>query len=373
MGKEGGSFLKLAFFGKYPSFPYFGIGGTNSLVRRLSIEMVSRHNIQVDHVAYGLRLEEEITHQTGLQSRHYRTLGASLEALKNYDHVITVYLPPRDLLTYMRFRTRYGSKIRFHMLHQSWPESAIKRNLIFALDSLVPFNGQTFSVSPRLMHHTQHYTNQAALLLPPVPTDYFIRLSEKPSSDKIRVTFLGRIDPGKGIPEVIKIFCTLADYHQVQPVVHGIFWEENSTAVELHNKLLHQNRFQYVPCKWTDYSNETEDMIRTVLKDTDILVLPYRRLSSTIDTPLLLLEAMASLCAVITKPYGNIPNIYGKSPCLMDNPDFIEKAVKIIASAKEWLPYERERIAHRTTSLVFDTASVTKHLVDTLRASKRFA
>jgi hypothetical protein len=38
-----------------------------------------------------------------------------------------------------------------------------------------------------------------------VPESYFLKPEEKPDKEKIRLTFLGRIDPGKGINEVIEI------------------------------------------------------------------------------------------------------------------------------------------------------------------------
>ncbi len=358
--------IKLAFFGLYSSFGHDRIGGTNSLVRRLSMELVSHWDMQVDYVLYGSGREEEITIFPGIRARYYGTLHEALKALSDYDHIITIYLPPGDLLTYTYFRVFHRKQISFHMLYQSWSDSIFIRLLMFLPDRLIHFNGRSFAVSPRLMHYVKQWDQKAVLLWPPVPSNYFIPLSEKNFLNQIRVTFLGRIDPRKGVIETIKIFNALAKCPDVKLAFYGIYWEDDPIATQLHYQLLEQSNFTYVPVKWKDYSIEIDDMVRSALHDTDIFIQPYRKLSSTIDLPLLILEAMASLCAVITKPYGDIPNVYGTSLCLLDGPDMHEQAVKRILSAKDWLKSERERIDRQNKILYFDTNSVAKKFVKAL-------
>ncbi|MFC1994496.1 glycosyltransferase [Chloroflexota bacterium] len=237
---------------------------------------------------------------------------------------------------------------------------------MFALDRVVPFNGRSFPISPRLVHRVKRWDRQADLLWPSVPSNYFVSLSQKTSPDKIRVTYLGRVDLGKGAQEAIEILDALADSPEVQIAFYGIHWESDPIAERLHRQLLQQSRFYYVPVKWIEYSDDVEEMVRSALQDTDILIQPYRRLSSTIDTPVILLEAMASLCAVITRPHGDISNIYGASPCLIDQPELTKKAIKLILSAKEWLPQERERIEYQRGSLHFDTPAVARHFINAL-------
>lgn len=360
--------MKLAFWGRHGSFDYDHIGGTNSLLRRLSTDLVCRRHFQVDYILYG-QPAREITHLPGLRSRYYRTLSEALDVLTEYDHVVTIYLPPRDLLTYIHFRATHRRKTLFHMLYQSWPESTVKRELMFALHRLIAYNGRSFAISPRLIQRVKHWDSQAVLLWPPVPQHYFVQLSQKASSDKIHVTFLGRIDIGKGVLEAIDIFNSLADCSEVELAFYGIYWESDPTAVQLHHQLSEQRRFLYTPIKFSNYSDRIDEMVRSVFYDTDIFIQPYRNLSSTIDTPLLILEAMASLCAVITKPYGDIPYIYGKSPCLINSHGLCEQAIKLILSAKEWLPSERERIERQNKSLHFDTPSVAERFVDALNTS----
>jgi hypothetical protein len=39
---------------------------------------------------------------------------------------------------------------------------------------------------------------------------------------------------------------------------------------------------------------------------------------------------MASLCAVITKPFGNIPDIYGESNFLIQPQIFVQETIKLL-------------------------------------------
>lgn len=362
--------LKLAFFGLYTSFDYNHIGGTNSIIRRLSIELINQWDIQVDYVLYGLsslNINKEKTHLSDICIRYFSTLHEALEILKNYDHIITIYLPPKDILYYMHFRIHdKRNNIQYYTLHQTWPESVIKRELMFAMNRSISYKSKSFAISPRLLRRIKSWDNKAVLLWPPVPSNYFVDISQKTLQDKIRVTFLGRIDIGKGVLETIDIFNNLADSPEVELAFYGIHWKNDPIAVKLHNQLSNQKRFTYVPVEFTSYSERIDDMVRSVLQNTDILIQPYRKLSSTIDTPLIILEAMASLCAVITKPYGDIPHVYGESPCLIDNPRLCEKAIKLILSAKDWLPSELERIENQNKLLSFDIPYIAKHFVESL-------
>ena len=362
--------FKLAFFGLHTSFDYNHIGGTNSIIRRLSIELINQWDIQVDYILYGQtesNLNKQRTYLSGIKIKYFPTLREALEALNNYNHIVTIYLPPKDIFIYMQFRIKNkSSSSKYYMLHQTWSESVVMRKLMFAMNRLISHKSKSFAISPRLLRQIRSWDDSATLLWPPVPSNYFVDLPQKTFSDKIRVTFLGRIDVGKGVLETIDIFNNLADYPDVELAFYGMHWKNDPIAVKLHNQLLNQKHFTYVPVEFNNYSEDIDNMVRSVLQNTDIFIQPYRKLSSTIDTPLLILEAMASLCAVITKPYGDIPHIYGESPCLIDNPNLCEKAIELILSAKDWLPSERVRIDNQNKLLNFNVSSIAKHFVGSL-------
>lgn len=354
--------MRIAFFGLYGSFDYHHIGGTDSLVRRLAFELVRRGK-QVDFVHFGAPKEEEMETTEGVRLRYYRAFQNALKALTGqYDHVITIYVIPKCRPAYARFRRQETNRTQFHFLFTAWPEWRPKRELLFLESRLMPYNGRLFCVSTRQHRYVSGWSDRATLLWPPVPSNYFVPLSAKVDSERVRVTFLGRVDPGKGVLETIELFNILNGYPDIELLFCGMHWPHDSDSVRIQRELLAQERFRYVHVGYDDASDVVEEMVRTVLRDTDILIQPYRRLSSTIDTPLLLLEGMASLAAVITKPYGDIPCIYGNSICLLDTPNVVKQAAEIVLSAREWLPKERERIDRQNKYLSFDLDSVAQTL-----------
>jgi glycosyltransferase involved in cell wall biosynthesis len=358
--------MKICFFGRHGSFDYANIGGSNSLIRRLARELIHTWDYQVDCIFYGSSCSKEIIHVEGICSKYYRSLKDALNALDGYDHIISIYISLSDIPRYMQYCVLHKDDKYFHFLYQSWPDSILKREFTFSLSKLPFFNGIPFAVSPRLLNRLWQWNSKATLLWPPVPKEYFVTPSNKTSPHEIRVTFIGRIDIGKGILETIEIFNRLSERSDVELNLYGIHWNNDSAAVKIHKQLSEQKRFLYKAINFNGYHCEIDDMVRSLLNHTDIFIQPYRRLSSTIDTPLLILEAMASLCAVITIPYGDILDIYGESRSLISDSDTSEKIVNLILSAKEWLPEERKRIYNKINELNFDEISVAKKFVDSI-------
>ena len=105
------------------------------------------------------------------------------------------------------------------------------------------------------------------------------------------------------------------------------------------------------------YSKKGELYLIKMLHETDIFLQPYRYLSSTIDTPLLLLENMAALNPFITHPYGDIPIIYPSEVCLIDN-DIIMNSLELIKTHQKWLASERCLIRKRNFILNYESKYV---------------
>jgi len=102
------------------------------------------------------------------------------------------------------------------------------------------------------------------------------------------------------------------------------------------------------------------------LRDTDILVLPYRSMAGTIDPPLLLLEAMAAGCACLTCPVGNVAEIYGESPFIIRG-NFVPQTmdmVQAVLSDQTVLERERERVKRRILELNCATSTICATLVN---------
>lgn len=358
--------MKIAFFGTFGSFDYFTIGGVESFTRRLAAGLIKEGH-QADFVIYRAPAERQEKAPEGLRIHCFKRFVTAANFLKErYDQVVTIFIPMVDRLAYMKFRQRYRKRIFFHRVYFGWPELGLKRQMAYLDARLYPFNGRLFCVSPRLYHSVKRWSKHAVLLLPPVPKEYFLELHEKPNRDKILVTYIGRTESRKGIENVIGLFARLQKIPYLDLAIHGFHHPHCAEGRKWHLRLSQQEHFRYFYTPFEGYSHVKEDKLRLLLRETDILLLPYRQLSSTIDTPLLILEGMASLCAVVTQSFGDIPSLYGPSPFLLAGSDSVDKAVQQIQNAKSLLVEERQRIHKRNQKLVFEVKQITSLFIKSL-------
>jgi len=357
--------MKIAFFGFYGSFDCFRIGGTESFARRLGGGLI-RQGHQVDFVVYGA--PNAYQGQTG-QRIHlsiWVDLKEALATLPDYDHVMTMYVRTCDRLRYLWFRRRESRRVRFHQVYFVWRDSPIRRELAFLDARLYPFNGRLFCISPRLLRKVEGWSDRGALLLPPVPESFFLAPEDKPRHQELRVNYIGRTEPGKGIETVIALFTLLKNHPQVQVAIYGYHHSNSTPSAQVHEELSRQTDIPYFYTPYEGYTPEVDENMGRLLMDTDILVLPYQRISSTIDTPLLLLEGMASLCAVATSPLGDIPTIYGPGPFIIYSPGSIEAAATAILGGRDVLEAERRRVKQQRDALGFSTNLVVHRLISAL-------
>ncbi len=363
--------MQIAFFGLKNSFDFYHIGGMDSLARRLAIGLAELGD-QVEFVHYGAGQEKTEQHRGGITIHHFKKFNDALKHLvaSECDHVVSIYLRPRDRLTYARFRRTHGRSIRFHCIYSCWHELRFRRELFFAEARLFPFNGTLFCVSPRIHRYVSQWASHAALLLPPVPESYFCRPEEKNSNNKLRLTYAGRVDPGKGTERAVDVFERLGARKDVEARLCGFAWSHRKETVELHERLLANPNIRYEPVEYKSWSPEVDENFCRLLKEADILLLPYEKLSSTIDTPLLLLEAMASLCAVITPHLGDLHATYGPSEFNLSEGWSTDAVIELIHRMREGLLVERERLARRNQALVFNTSGAVELFGEHLRVSK---
>jgi glycosyltransferase involved in cell wall biosynthesis len=357
--------MKIAFFGRCSTLNYFKIGGIESFSRRLATGLL-REGHQADFVSYGVAALGKPAVGGGIKLYYFQELAAALRFLgQEYDHIITLYLSPRDRLRYLLFRRAHQPRLKFHKVYTSWPDSLIKRKVAFFEARLYPYNGRLFCVSPRQYQYVSRWSDRAELLLPPVWESYFLKPEVKPTHDKLRLTYIGRTEPGKGIDDVIYLYNQLKDQPRLEIEIQG-FHHGDSSGVKFHEWLSQQEglRYVYTPCE--RYSPAVDDNLRRVLQATDILVLPYRKLSSTIDTPVLLLEGMAALCAVMTKPLGDMLKLYGPSPFILQEPEEMANMAKNVTDSPNLLEAERRRIFQRNAELDFASKRVTARLLRAL-------
>lgn len=361
--------MKIAFFGLYGSFGHYNIGGTDSIVRRISYELVEKGH-KVDFVTYGAPKRNFLQGENNVPVYDFESINDAFDAMAGvYDHVITIYLLPRQRLSYLLFRRHEGNRTYFHYIFQAWPESPLKRRLMFAESRLYPYNGFLFCVSPRLNNYVSKFSKRSVLLFPPVPEDYFLTQEKKPENKRLSVTYMGRLDPGKGIAFAIELFRYMAEKSpEIQTRIYGYPWKYNPETKRIHDELLAQDTIYYEATEYEKYSPTVDEKVQNVLRETDILFLPYDKLSSTIDTPLLLLEGMAHLCIVVTRPLGDMPEIYGTNdsmgPTLSDH----NACLNLIKNASLELGRERSRLETRCRELKFSVSEVVETLLNCLNS-----
>ncbi len=348
--------MKIAFFGLKKTFDYYQIGGTDSIVRRLAIE-ICKLGDEVDFVHYRCPENKISDAPNGIKLKYFARIEQAYECLKNYDHVVSIYIDRKDRISFARFRRKNCRNVIFHHIYTVWPESFIKRSLICSETYTFPFNGKTFCISPRIYKSISRWSPRASLMLPPVGQGFFNKPEEKKTTAKLKIAFIGRVDPGKGTERVIELFKSL-DAEKYECRINGFAWPHKKDTLKLHQALLRQKRIEYKHTNFSGWSEQAETGLCDYLLDSDIVILPYKRLSSTIDVPLLLLEAMASLCCVITPPLGDIPQIYGKSKFTMNNRWNNSTAKTMIESASNYLKQERQRLFEQNKTLGFDSKTI---------------
>ena len=357
--------LRIAFLGLREFFDYFYISGFQSFFRRITSEMLF-NGMRVDYILYDSGKSEEIEPEPNLRLRYFQDFEDAILAMSssNYDHIITIRLSRRDRFKVAFFRKKYLGPAKCHYMSLVWPDSWIKRNLIFIEAKLVSGNGKIISISPRLYQSLNRWAKNVEFIFPPVTKSYFLKPEEKPKNDKIKITFLGVIYPDKGIDEVIHIFTALKEDQKFELSIYAIYEPRNKESLELRNWLKNQNIIKYVEVDRYNYTPEVEDIVRKVLKETDIFIQLYRTLGATVDVPLLLLEAMASLCAVITTPIGNIADIYGESKFLIDTKYSISQIVSFLKNISfEEIKRERERIFEQNKKFEFEASKVAQQFI----------
>lgn len=356
--------IRIAFFGLYSSFDFYQIGGCESYVRRLALQL-SLQGHQVDYVLVGSSKTKTVQlEKWNIRLRYYGTIREACEALlDSYDCVVTVYLPFFQRLYYTLFRFKHRDHIVFDLLLFGLPCSPIKR-FSYLLDACL-FYHRVWAVSPRVERAIKRLGIPSKLLLPPVPSNYFVHPEEKPERDRIKIMFAGRVDKGKGIEEVIELFSMLTDSARFELEIHGYYNPKSDTADSqgLYEWLKNQCSINYIDTDQAKYSVEIEDRLRCALRETDILVLPYRDLGSTIDTPMLLLEGMASLCAIVTRRLGDIPKIYGESEFVIGKDDELARMVLLLLEKggfKKRLLAERDRLYRRMADMRFSAEEIAR-------------
>ena len=287
---------KIAFIGYYKTFCYQDIGGANSIVRRLSNSMSDSR--EIFHLTYGAESKEYSSSINDIKQHHFVSFRSMLTFAYNNNilDLMIIYLKPIDYLTVLSFRI-FNRSMTFHSLISSLSSSLLKR-ILYKMQVRRVVNGKIFCVSKQLVSFFKSCGGRVIHLIPPVDDAFFIdsNLRDSKKSKKVRIAFMGRIDLGKGTDIAINYFekSTLS-HEKFEFYVYGYPHESDASSMALHNKLLDEDcKINYVQSPvWDGYSPKVDQFLANLIDEVDLFYLPYRTISSTIDTPLVPLEILA--------------------------------------------------------------------------------
>lgn len=350
--------MRIAFFGLQSAFDHSHIGGSESITRRLARQLTQDDDVEAaDYVFFGTPRAEMQNVIPKISVRYFSAYVDAADALLDYNHVVSLYLSPPERVPYMAFRARHRHRIQFHAFATMWRRSPLKRLLMLADLQLVPLNGALFAISPRLYALVRRWAQRPFLMLPPVPDDWFLRAADKPVRFPLRVTFVGRIDPGKGAAEATEIFYRLKGDRRFLCRFFGYTYEQrgvSGTEEDIYRRLRALPAGTFIETGYTSYSPQADQVVQNALAETDVLLLPYREVSSTADMPLTFVEGMASLCGlIIPDSAADLPQVYGPSRLYVSGNHWVEGMLEIISSVGALLDEERERLYARNRQLNF--------------------
>jgi glycosyltransferase involved in cell wall biosynthesis len=347
------------------------IGGTNSIVRRVAKHLSYENNTKVILLDISKNNCKYCIEDGNIEYIKFRNIYAVIKYLHNISnkHVVDIYLGRLDRILYGIFRVLLSNNIE-SKLYTSWPDGFVKRLISFSDSYIFRYSGKLYCVSNRQVKYLNNRKEKKAkLLLPPVPNSYYISVASLKSRTNT-IVWVGRLDYGKGADIVFKIIEKLSasqDYN-FKILAHTI---NNKNSVLIPESIRQLDNVNIKEIGYSEHSSIIEKEVGLCFREADVFISPYRFLSSTIDTPMLIQEAMASLCAVVTMDFPGIGWLYGSNQYLVAHDvcsenlanEFCIKINQLMDSLED----EQERISHHLDCLKFSSREVASQFISDIQ------
>ena len=356
----------IAFFGLYGSFNFHKIGGVDALVRRLSLYLVdSGYNVVlINYNAPDNTEVKSINERLTIIER--KNLNGALEYLDqhNIHKVLCTYLRLKDKVVLRKFKSRYP-RIDFSLLLTVYHDNSLKRELAYIESAWNPAFKNIYCISHRILNSVSKYTSKAKLLLPPVDDDFYLD-SVRVSYRKFRISYMGRLDQGKGADIVIDFFKNSGlDRNKFEFYIYSYPWKSDAESMAMHNYLSSQDNITYIESKVKYYSKEVDINLRKIIDDTHLFILPYRTLSSTIDTPLVPLEIISRKKLFLSTNVGTMSSLVTDKRFILDSINNEELDSKVLEVYDNYETLISE-IGLKSKELSYETSVVAKKLLESI-------
>ena len=298
--------MKVVLVSSKDVWSFNGVGGSDSLNRRL-IQGFEELGEQVDtyFAADGI---------TG----YFRFLYMLLKYRKEDYNIIVYRLKPLYRLACIVALFRYKRS----MVLIPFEPTRLKS---ITLLSYVLISKKRLVVSKNLQSLIKNRLNVSTHLLePPVPKEFIE--SAQCETKNYDVLFVGRVDPRKGFNIVLDLYENLRDYG----VRFAFYVVYNRRDVGV-DQLLNRCRTLGVELNVVGinrYSKELDQNLKIWLDSAEYFVQPYKTISSTVDSPLLLYEATSRGLSILTTDIPQTMNVNSKGRFPLD--DFVERAKEVV-------------------------------------------
>lgn len=362
--------MKIVFFGWVRMCDPVKIGGAESLTRRLTQTLADQgHNVAI--IMYGAERYRELRENgNNITVRYYRSFHSALKCLSDlkYDFVFEMYINKRYYFQYLIFKWRMKAYMRFSIIFMTAAENKIKQWLRNKFR--VMYCSPIFAVSPRVVKELRKKKIPAIWLPPPVPDYYFSIPRNREIKNKLVISFIGRIDPNKGLKKVMEVFKGLQKAPESKGLfvfkISGYFNHNQKSSIVIHNELRKLRNIEYSAQSHTSckYSTAAEKQLRDFLSKTDILLLPYTNLKGTLDLPLLLLEGLAAGCVVISTDVGDMVEIIGSDALIAKSSEEMIEKIRNLSRSDIINNYSRKKVMSLFNR--FSSTKVTEKLLNSL-------
>jgi len=332
--------MKIRFLALNNTFSHTQIGGTDSYMRRLSFALI-RKEFEVEWVFYGVA-QSSSCKLNGLKISYFEKFSEALDHCRGAETsvLISCYLKPWDRLKLVKLKL--CPQVKLYFLAFFYPDTTFKKLLRYFETLIIGFSA-VFCVSQRLVKFYKKIGCRSVYLPPIIPDEYFstgyekLKRTKTNIPGKVKALFLGRLDPRKGISEVISLLKLPKLSSKVKWTISGILIEEDLGNLDAQKELEANKQIVFHKEERSDYSDGVEKRVISFLADAEYFLQPYKSLSSTVDLPLLLLEAQAAGCIVLTTLPETLEDyMYGSSQAIAG--DFKKSCSYILLSSqKKWM------------------------------------